>query len=123
MWVSAASQTSRAKVVRSDAQSRNADLNPCTGASDSSRRMIMSNTMLDIGFPPERPGKTNSLPAARILACLSSSMQHGASGTRCSLPAFIRPAGIVQAAGLEHLAGPRRRQDQQLKGQIRDGRG
>jgi hypothetical protein len=75
--------------------------------------MVMSRTMLDIGFVPERPGKTWSLPAASNLACLRSSMQRDAV-----LPARLhpvsryRPGRLLKVylipSGLYDLAGPRR---------------
>ena len=60
--------------------------------------MIISRTMFDIGLSFDRPGKTNSLPAASSFAFSNSSTQRGASGTLCSLPAFMRSAGTVQVA-------------------------
>jgi hypothetical protein len=116
---------SRAKLVRSDAQSRNADRKPCTVTPDFRRRMVISNTMFDIGLLPDRPGKTNSLPAASNLSCLSNSMHRGARGTRCSLPRLHsagrdRPGRLLQIdfvpSGLQDLTSPGCRLDQELKG-------
>ena len=58
--------------------------------------MVINSTMLDIGFSFDRPGNTKSLPADSTWARPSSSMQRDVKGTRCSLPAFMRPAGTVQ---------------------------
>src|SRR5208337_1253794 len=66
VWARACSQTSRGKLVRSDAQSRNAERNPCAVDSIPIRRNAIRKTMLERGFFAERPGKIYSESPAKL---------------------------------------------------------
>ena len=121
--------TSRGWSVRSAAQSRNEERNPCGTAAMPSSRSTIGSVESAIGFPL-RIGNTRSLlsPSVRAASRISTARPH--SGTRCSRFAFIRVAGTVHnPCGRVHLVPgrqtylrrPRRREHQQLERQF-DGR-
>lgn len=90
----AASARSDGYEVQSPTQSRKVDLKPCGTAATSIRRITAKSVISDRGCPLV-PGKSKLLPST-LGNVLSNSSAALGNAIRCSLPAFIRSAGIVQ---------------------------
>jgi len=103
----AISRTSAGKLVRSLHQSENVDLKPCAVRSPRlMRRSNIKNAMLLSGRRALAPGNTKSLwrtfcISARIESAVSD------SGTRCSLPAFMRSPGTTHSRSTKLISSQR----------------
>ena len=91
---SAASMTARGASVRSAAQSRKLERNPCGTAPILRALSRPANSKLG-STSPRADGNTNSDRGACALAPARISRARPDSGTRCSRRLFIRSAGIV----------------------------